>query len=74
MLLKGCGEEEFRILTGAESQGFGLQLEALRRLVEAEVNCSPAVMISFSTKNNLKAFERRINNISRSVRREIEIG
>lgn len=71
--LKGCSEEEFTRLTGAKPEGFKLQLEALRRLVEAGVSCHPSVMASFSTKESLRSLTERLNQISPKLAEEIEI-
>ncbi|MEM2420042.1 MAG: radical SAM protein [Candidatus Bathyarchaeia archaeon] len=71
--LKGCSEEEFARLTGAKPEGFKLQLEALRRLVEAEVSCHPSVMTSFSTKESFRSLMERLNQISPKLAEEIEI-
>jgi len=46
---KGCNEEEFTRLTGADPSGFHLQLNALRYLKKAGVSTHPAVMLSFSS-------------------------
>jgi hypothetical protein len=48
--LKGCTEEEFARLTGANPGGFHLQLNALRYLKKAGVSAHPAVMLSFSER------------------------
>ncbi|MEM4701108.1 MAG: radical SAM protein [Candidatus Bathyarchaeia archaeon] len=71
--LKGCSEEEFARLTGAEPEGFKLQLEALRKLVEAGVSCHPSVMASFSTKESFRSLTERLNQISPKLAEEIEI-
>jgi len=47
--LKGCTEEDFARLTGADPRGFHLQLNALRHLKKAGVSAHPAVMVSFSS-------------------------
>ncbi len=46
--LKGCIPEEFSRLTGANPEGFALQLKALEHLLAAGVDCHAAVMVSFS--------------------------
>ncbi|MEM2767970.1 MAG: radical SAM protein [Candidatus Bathyarchaeia archaeon] len=71
--LKGCNEEEFAMLTGAKKEGFKLQLEALRRLVEANVSCHPAVMTSFSSRESFQKLAKEISQISQSLAEEIEV-
>lgn len=60
---KGCNEEEFAALTGAEPKGFVLQLQALENLYRAGVKAHPAVMASFSPSENVKNLQRRLGTI-----------
>jgi len=71
--LKGCNEQEFSILTGADPDGFKLQLKSLEKLIDANVSCHPSIMSSFSTKNNLHTLIERLRQISPDLSREIEI-
>jgi len=71
--LKGCNEEEFAMLTGAEPEGFKLQLKSLEKLIEANVSCHPSIMSSFSTKGNLRALIERLRKVSPDLARDIEI-
>ncbi|MDI6905741.1 MAG: radical SAM protein, partial [Candidatus Bathyarchaeia archaeon] len=71
--LKGCNEEDFSILTGADPHGFKLQLESLEKLIEANVSCHPSIMASFSTKKNLRTLIERLRQISPDLSGEIEI-
>ncbi|MBE9547591.1 MAG: radical SAM protein [Proteobacteria bacterium] len=70
--LKGCNEEEFSALTGAEPGGFDLQLQALENLSRAGVKVHPAVMVSFSPPENVKALQRRLGTIDREFE-DIEV-
>jgi uncharacterized Fe-S cluster-containing radical SAM superfamily protein len=70
--LKGACEEEFSRLTGAKPEGFQLQLNALRNLVEYGVSCNAAVMSSFSTEKNLRELIDRLSKISDSLASELE--
>jgi uncharacterized Fe-S cluster-containing radical SAM superfamily protein len=63
--LKGATEQEFVTLTGAKSEGFGLQLKALENLHGAGVDTQPAVMVSFSTPKNLSSLRKRLGWISK---------
>jgi len=71
--LKGCNETEFTTLTGAEPEGFNLQLKALENLVRAGVRCHPAVMTSFSSQQSLLQLTQRLKNISPKLAKELEI-
>lgn len=70
--LKGCNEEEFCTLTGAEPKGFDLQLQALENLHRAGVRAHPAAMVSFSTPESIRTLRLRLREISRSYS-DIEI-
>lgn len=70
--LKGCSEEEFSSLTGAKQEGFGLQLRALQNLVRENVQCHPAVMVSFSPENSLPRLVERIRAIEPKLVEELE--
>lgn len=62
--LKGASEEEFAKLTGAEPAGFGLQIRALENLARSHVTAHPAVMVSFSTPETIKALRTRLKEIN----------
>lgn len=66
--LKGCSEEEFTALTGAEAKGFDLQIRALENLHRAGVSANPAVMVSFSSKESIRALCLRLGAINRAFR------
>ncbi|MBU7032201.1 MAG: radical SAM protein [Theionarchaea archaeon] len=62
--LKGTCEKEFAALTGGTPEGFRSQLRALQLLVEHEVSCHPAVMVSFSSNEGLRELKERLSSIS----------
>lgn len=70
--LKGCNEEEFSRLTGAEPKGFHLQLAALKNLVNAGVSAHPAVMSSFSGRQSTDQLYHTIWKIDPRMHSEIE--
>lgn len=70
--IKGTSEEEFSKLTGAEPKAFNLQLEAIKNLLDYGVDCYPAVMFSFSPKENLRKFSKIIKEIDRRLEIEEE--
>lgn len=56
--LKGTNEEEFSRLTSAESSAFKLQIMALKNLLDENVSCHAAAMLSFSSEEGkLKLIE-----------------
>ena len=61
--LKGVCQEDFTRLTGAKPEGFDLQLKALENLVEAGVDCLPAVMANFSSFEGTKKLKDRLKEI-----------
>jgi uncharacterized Fe-S cluster-containing radical SAM superfamily protein len=61
--LKGTDEVEFSRLTGAHPTGFELQLKALENLAREQVRAHPAVMVSFSSPQNVSALRRRLGRI-----------
>ncbi len=69
---KGCNEEEFARLTGADPRGFHLQLNALRHLKKAGVSVHPAVMFSFSGREAADQFYSAIWKIDPILHSEIE--
>lgn len=70
--LKGCTEEEFARLTGADPKGFQLQLAALNNLVKAGVSTHPAVMLSFSSKEAVDRLYTTIWKIDPRMHSEVE--
>ena len=70
--LKGCSEEEFGRLTGADPKGFLLQLAALRNLVNAGISAHPAVMSSFSHPAAIDRFYSTIWKIDPRMHSEVE--
>jgi len=64
--LKGCNEKEFTALTGADAKGFELQIRALENLHRAGVSVNPAVMVSFSSRENIRSLHLLLNAIDRS--------
>ena len=61
--IKGSSEAEFARLTGAEPSGFKLQIQALENLVRSNVNANPAIMVTFSTRQNIKTLRRLLKEI-----------
>ncbi|MCX5915376.1 MAG: radical SAM protein [Deltaproteobacteria bacterium] len=70
--LKGCTENEFARLTGADPRGFHLQLNALRNLKKAGVSAHPSVMLSFSGREEIDRLYSTIWKIDPILHSEIE--
>jgi uncharacterized Fe-S cluster-containing radical SAM superfamily protein len=70
--LKGCDEEEFARLTGADPKGFQLQLAALVNLLKAGVSAHPAVMLSFSGRAAMDRLYHTIWKIDPRMHSEVE--
>ena len=70
--LKGCNEKEFALLTGAKPEGFTLQLKALENLLQEDVRCHPAVMISFSTKESVQRLAEKLKIIDSGLAGDLE--
>ena len=63
MSMKGTSEQEFTRLTGAKSSGFKLQIGALENLARFNVTTHPAVMVSFSSPEDIKTLRKRLRDI-----------
>ncbi|UCF08823.1 MAG: radical SAM protein [Thermoplasmata archaeon] len=71
--LKGASEEEFSALTGAEPEGFSLQIKSLENLVSAGVSCHPSVMVSFSSPENVRKLGERLAAVAPFLKKEMEM-
>ena len=54
-------------LTGAVSKAFGLQLEALKNLLDAEVSFHPALMMSFSSTTGIRQLKAKLAEIDQGL-------
>lgn len=70
--IKGCTEEQFTMLTGADPTGFDLQLQAVENLYVTGVRVHPAVMVSFSSTEDIHALQLRLEKIDKEFK-DIEI-
>lgn len=61
--LKGTCPEDFTRLTMAKSEGFSYQLKALEHLVKEGVDCFPAVMTDFSSREAIKRLRQELKAI-----------
>lgn len=70
--IKGITSQEYCKLTGAKPESFNLQLKALKNLLDAGVSCHPAVMLSFSLKENFPRFLEMLKEIEPKIVNEVE--
>jgi len=70
--IKGTNGQEFSTLTGAAPEAFDLQLRALGNLLDANVSCHPAVMLSFSSRESLDGLLKRLGEVDPSLPKEVE--
>ncbi|MEM2259916.1 MAG: radical SAM protein [Candidatus Methanomethylicaceae archaeon] len=70
--LKGTNEEEFSLLTGALPEQFNLQIQALKNLLDYGVSCHPAVMLSFSNKEEIEELYKKLKEIDSKIEIEEE--
>jgi uncharacterized Fe-S cluster-containing radical SAM superfamily protein len=61
--LKGACPADFALLTGTRPEGFALQLKALENLVQARIDCFPAVMAAFSSRDEIAQLRQRLKEI-----------
>jgi uncharacterized Fe-S cluster-containing radical SAM superfamily protein len=71
--IKGTNEKEFTALTGASSEYFSIQLNALKNLVSEGVSCHPSIMVSFSEPDNVGELGERLMAIAPHLKTELEI-
>jgi len=70
--LKGASPDEFHCLTGAKPEYFEYQLKALENLLDYGVSCNPAVMLSFSSDENMRSLISRLKEIGKVLIDEFE--
>ena len=70
--IKGVNEREFSTLTGATHEAFDLQLKALGNLLDANVSCHPAVMLSFSSREDFDGLLTRLGEVEPSLPKDVE--
>lgn len=71
--LKGCDNQEFSMLTGADAKGFDLQLSSLEKLTKAGITCHPSVMVSFSNRENIGKLKQRLKQIDPDLAEQLEV-
>lgn len=61
--LKGACPQDFTRLTKVKPEGFEYQFKALEYLLEEGVDCFPAVMVNFSSQEEIKRLRQRLRGI-----------
>jgi uncharacterized Fe-S cluster-containing radical SAM superfamily protein len=73
---KGTTPEEFELLTGADRSFFEYQFKALENLFNAGLKPGedfyPAVMLSFSSRDNYNSFKKRLSQIHPALAESID--
>jgi len=62
--IKGCNPKQFSKLTQAKPEGFKLQLNSLKNLLNHGIDSHPAVMISFSTTQEINQLREKLTGIN----------
>lgn len=71
--LKGCDSEQFLKLTGAEPEGFDLQIQSLQNLTDSGVSCNAAVMKDFAKGEKLAALKGTLEKVDPLLARGLEL-
>ena len=70
--IKGTTKDEYVMLTGANSESYNLPYKALEHLMNAGVSCNICLMVSFSSKDNMKKAEQRLSDIRPGLLKSLE--
>ena len=71
--IKGCSEEEFHAITGAEKSFFNTQLQAAKNLLDSGIETRVAITISFCKKETLAKLLERLAAIDTKLVDGMEI-
>ena len=71
--LKGCNEDEFHRLTGAQRSAYELTFEALRSLIAEGVSCNACLSVLFSSKETIREAKEKLFAIRPGLLRSLEI-
>ena len=70
--IKGCNEEEYHQLTGAQRCSYQLPFEALRKLIELGVSCNVSATVSFSEKGAVDELKQRLFEVYPGLLKSME--
>jgi uncharacterized Fe-S cluster-containing radical SAM superfamily protein len=65
--IKGCSEEEFEKITGADKVFFSFQLQALKNLLDYNIKVWPVVTVSFCNTRSLASLLERLARIDENL-------
>jgi len=71
--IKGTNKKEYNSLTGANSDSFELPFKALEYLIDAGVSCNACVMISFSSKKDIKLVKDKLDGVWPGLLKSLEL-
>lgn len=71
--IKGCNEEEFHRLTGAQREAYQLPFKALKSLIDAGVSCNACLMVSFSDEASIKQAQEALFQVHPGIMKSLEL-
>ena len=71
--IKGCNEDEFHELTGAQKSAYELPYKALGLLIDAGVSCNACLMVSFSNEKTIKEAKARLVAVHAGILKSLEL-
>ena len=71
--IKGCNEDEFHELTGAQKSAYELPYKALGLLIDAGVSCNACLMVSFSNEKTIKEAKARLVAVHEGILKSLEL-
>jgi uncharacterized Fe-S cluster-containing radical SAM superfamily protein len=71
--IKGCDEDEFHTLTGAQRSAYKLPFQALQHLIKAGVSCNACVSVSFSSEESIKQINQRLLTVHPGILKSLEL-
>ena len=71
--IKGCNEEEFHTLTGAQKEAYELPYQALKNLIDAGVSVNACLMVSFSNENTMKQAREKLFDTHPGLLKSLEL-
>ena len=71
--IKGCNEDEFHELTGAQKSAYELPYKALGLLIDAGVSCNACLMVSFSNEKTIKEAKARLVAVHVGILKSLEL-
>lgn len=70
--LKGANQEMFSSITNTNAKFFRYQLDSLKRLVNNDISCNPAIMFDLLTREDIIEIREKLYGIHPSLKLEFE--